>query len=117
MAMSIGGTTLPSSIENHGVGYRFYPPEVLHDDGEGNPVSEPYSHLEWTFDIMEPADYDWITITLLGGAPSAKYSSASLYNDNRVLTSYTGLTVRRPKHDGIANGWYRNVVWNMDYIV
>ena len=116
MPMSIGGTTLPTSIENHGLGYRFQPPEILHDNGEGDPVQEPYAALEWTFDYLEPADYDWITLTLLGGAASVRFSAAQLYNDNRQLTSYTSVTVRRPKHDGIGGGWYRNVVWKMDYI-
>lgn len=116
MAMSIGGVSLPSTIEENGSGYRFSPPELLHDNGLGEPVIAYYASLKWTFSLMTPSDYDWITETLLTGLRSKKFASATLYDDNRDSQSYTSLTVRRPTHDGISNGWYRNVVWEIEYI-
>lgn len=117
MAMTLGAFTVPTTIENHGAGYKFNPPESLHDNGLGEPVDAPYASLTWTFDIMEPEDYDWITDTLLGGASGVKFFSAFLYDNNRTLRAFSGVTARRPTTDGISNGWYRNVVWQMDYIL
>jgi len=114
---SLNSISLPDTLENHGEGYRFFPPEILHDNGEGDPVQAPYWSATWKFDFLEPADYDWITVTLLGGASSAHFTEASLYDDNRDIVPYASVIVRRPTHDGLVNGWYRGVVWQIDQLM
>jgi hypothetical protein len=117
--MSIGGTALLSTIENHtSQSYRFHAAENTADRGDGVAILAPYASLTWTFDYMSISDYDWITQTLLSDSASAKFTTASLYNDNRTVINYTvNVTVRRPTHDGISAGLYRNVVWQIDYIM
>lgn len=116
MAMTFGGTSMPTNIENHGEGYLFKRPDVLFEDGEGNAVVAPYASITWTFDVMEPADYTWWRTTLLAGARSVKYSSAQLYDDTRTLTSYTNAVVYAPTYSKISNNWYHDVVIEIKYI-
>lgn len=110
MALSLGGTNIPTSIELGGGKYRFVR-EQLRINGDGEAVMAGYYTLTWTFDQMSLTDFTWIRSTLLGGAGSVKYSSASLYNDLGVQTSYTNAVAYMPTWDGAKGGYVEGVTW------
>ena len=68
------------NIVNGGGKYSFKR-ERLRENGDAEAVMSNYYTLTWTFEQMSLTDFTWIRSTLLGGAGSVKYSSATLYND------------------------------------
>jgi hypothetical protein len=115
MAMSLGGTTISSTIENGGGKYAFKR-ERLRTNGDGEAVMANYYTLTWTFEQMSLTDFTWIRSTLMSGAGSVKYSSASLYNDLGVLTSYTNAVAYEPVWDTASGGQVFGVTWIIDRI-
>lgn len=115
MAMSLGGTTISSTIENGGGKYAFKR-ERLRTNGDAEAVMANYYTLTWTFEQMALTDFTWIRSTLLSGAGSVKYSSASLYNDLGVLTSYTNAVAYEPTWEAASGGYVTGVTWVIDRI-
>lgn len=114
MAMSIGGTSLPSTIEDRG--RYLYRKEVLRYNGDGEAVTAGYATITWTFEFMDMSDYTWIRDTLLGGAFNYKFSSASLLDDKGATISPTNAVVNRPTYEYAANGSVENVTWIIDKV-
>lgn len=114
MAMSIGGTALPSTID--GRGRYLYNKEVLRYNGDGEAVTAGYAKITWTFEFMSMSDYTWIRDTLLSGAFSAKFSSASLTDDKGGTVSATNAVVYRPTYEFAQNGSVENVTWIIDKV-
>lgn len=113
--MHLGGTTIPSSIENGGGHYKI-DRERLRKNGDGEAVVSGYYTLTWTFDQMPLTDFTWIVSTLLGGAASVKYTSAQLYSKLGVLTTYTNAVAHEPTWDTARGGYVEGVTWVIDRI-
>jgi hypothetical protein len=88
MALSLGGTAISTNIVNGGGKYAFKR-ERLRTNGDAEAVMSNYYTLTWTFEQMPLTDFTWIRSTLMSGAGSVKYSSATLYNDLGVLKPAT----------------------------
>jgi hypothetical protein len=113
--MHLGGTTIPTSIEQSGGHYRI-DRERLRQNGEGEAVVSGYYTLTWTFPQMSLSDFTWIASTLLGGAASVKYTSAQLYNKLGTLTTYTNAVAHEPTWETARGGYLENVTWVIDRI-
>lgn len=113
--MHLGGTTIPTSIEQSGGKYNMVRPQ-LRKNGDGEAVTANYSTLTWTFQQMSLSDFTWICSTLLGGAASVLYTSAQLYNKLGVLTTYTNAVAYEPTYDAAHGGYVENVTWIIDRI-
>jgi len=114
MAMSLGGTSLSSSIEERGR-YRYEKP-ILRYNGDGEAVTAGYAKITWTFPFLVAADYTWIRDTLLGGAFSVTYSSGSLLDDKGAAISITNAVAYRPTYEYAANAVFENVTWTIDRV-
>jgi len=112
--MHLGGTTIPDSIAKSGR-YLMEKP-ILRENGEGEAVTANYSTLTWTFPMMARTDFAWICTTLMSGAYSVKYTSASLTNDLGTDTSYTNAVANRPTFGFASGGWYHDVTWTIERI-
>lgn len=113
--MHLGGTSIPSSIENGGGRYTF-DRERFGENGDGEAIVANFYTLTWTFEQMALADFTWICSTLLGGAASVKYSSAQLYNKLGVLTSYTNAVAYEPTWDSASGAQVFGVTWTIKRI-
>jgi len=108
---SIGGTTIPSNLANGGE-YMYARPTIK--NGAGEQVETGYGTVTWRFRVMTKTDYEWITNTLLGGARSKTFASASLFDDNYTLTSFNSAVVHRPKARTYRGGHVIDVEWVID---
>lgn len=113
--MHLGGTTIPTSIELGGGQYKFGR-ERLRVNGDGEAVVAGYYTLTWTFSQMSLSDFTWIRSTLLGSAASVKYTSAQLYNELGVLTTYTNAVAYEPTWDAAKGGYVEGVTWEIKRI-
>lgn len=114
MAMSLGGTSIPTSINDRG--RYLYKKEVLRTNGDAEAVTAGYATVTWTFEWMTMSDYTWIRDTLLGGAQSYKFSSASLVDDKGATISPTNAVAYRPTYEFASNGNVENVTWEIKRI-
>ena len=112
--MHLGGTTIPDSIGKSG--RYLISKEVLRYNGSGEAVTAKYLTLTWTFPMMTIVDFTWIATTLLGGAYSVAYTSASLTNDLGVATTYTSAVAYRPTYGAATGGWLTDVTWEIKRI-
>lgn len=113
----INSVTIPDSIALAGI-YLPKPPQEIRKAANGVAIAEPYSSVEWTWEVMLLTDYAWWTTTLLSGAISAEYSTAQLYNYLGVLTSYTHIIVNRPTHGGfIHSALVQNVTVKLEQLI
>lgn len=101
MAQQINSITLPSTIDRGS--FLPIPPEEIKTRADGIPIVQPYSAVDWKWDTMLLTDFVWWCTTLLGGAPGAEFTTAELYNDLGVLTTYTHIIVKRPRHGGFVH--------------
>lgn len=106
--MEIDGQTIPTSMTDRG-GYKWQQAETLGINGLGLPVQADGSSLSWLFDVLNDAEWEWWTQTLLAGEDSAEFTSAILYNDNGALTTFNHCIVYRPVHENIWLGDHINV--------
>lgn len=110
--MTIGGVTIPTSLERGF--YLFNPPEILRSNGIGEAVAAGYASVTWTWATMELGDstkgFTWWYTTLLTGLPSKTFTSASLYNNLQASTNYTNAVVYRPTYEKINGSLYYNVI-------
>ena len=116
MAQQINSITLPSTIDRGS--FLPIPRKEIRKAANGLAIVEPYSTVEWSWDYMLLTDFVWWTTTLLSGAYSAEYTTAQLYNDEGVLTSYTHIIVNRPTHGGfIHSGAVQNVTVKLEQLI
>lgn len=90
--------------------YVWMPPETLGYTGNGAPIRLTGSTLEWTYDRLNDAEWEWWTQTLLGGESYAEFTQAQLYDDDRALTTFTHCIVYRPVREKFVQGYHTNVV-------
>lgn len=109
MAMVIGGNSMPASIENYSAGYRFNPFPKLREDGQGNQIAIGYPEIIWTFEELTSSEFAWWATTVCAGLPSKLFTSAQLYNQLDVLTTYTNCIVYCPTYEGREFGRYLGV--------
>jgi hypothetical protein len=108
MATKINNINIPATIANRGQ-YRYDPPAILAENGEGAAVAGPYAEITWKFPHMTLADYTWWRTTLLAGAASLTCASnTTLVNDLQTEFNCTCI-VHRPTYERIQNGLYINV--------
>lgn len=113
--MHLGGTTIPTSIEQSGGKYSIVRPQ-LRKNGDGEAVTANHSTLTWTFAQMSLSDFTWICSTLLGSAASVAYTSAQLYDKLGVLTTYTNAVAYEPTYETASGGLVEGVTWIIDRI-
>lgn len=116
MTVSINGNQIPLPMRERGwpVMNRF-PTRV--DNGLGATQTAGLPSLTWRFNKITLADWQWWTVTILNGQPSVTVP-AVLWNDQRVETSYSSVVVRYPNPpDKFSNGYYHNVVIEIDTMV
>lgn len=78
MTVTIGAVSLTNtSMANRG-NYDLQPPEVLGDDGNGDPILAPFWELTWRWEWMTVAEYNTWASTILGGARSAIVTGITL---------------------------------------
>ena len=109
-ANTVGGAVVLTDLENRGKGYKFIRPEIVRRNGLGLAVTSGYASIEWSHDWLPKAEYLWWRTTLLSGAASKSFTSASLYDDTQTLTSYSYCVVEAPTYDSISYGVYYNVM-------
>lgn len=112
--MQINNTAIPDPMDARGA-YAFSQPAIGRN-GRGAAVVAPYSVLTWTFDYLTPAEYAWWATTLLGGAASAEYTQAKLFNALGALTTYTHCVVMRPSYARYQDGLMHEVTVTIDWI-
>ena len=113
----INSVTIPDSIALKGI-YLPKPPQEIRRAADGVAITEPYSSVEWTWELMDLTDYAWWTTTLLSGAAAAEYTTAQLYNYLGVLTTYTHIIVNRPQHGGfIHSALLQNVTIKLEQLI
>lgn len=110
----LGGTTIPTSIDNHG--RYLYQKEVLRTNGDGEAVVSNYATITWTFELMAMSDYEWIITTLMSGAYSLKVGSASLYDDKGDAITPSNVVVQRPTYEYASGGYVYNVTWLLERV-
>ncbi len=113
----INSVTIPAAIADVGI-YLPRPPQEIRRAANGVAIAEPYSSVEWTWELMTIANYTWWVTTLLGGAISAEYSTAQLHNYLGVLTTYAHIIVNRPSHGGfIHSTLLQNVTIKLEQLI
>ena len=106
--MHIGGTTIPTSMDNRGT-YLFDPPKTIRTNGAGLAVASGYSTLSWNWARLNQTEWNWWCTTVLTGEASKRFTSAELYNHMNVLKTFTNCVVMRPTREKVKNGKYINV--------
>jgi len=112
----INSVTIPVAIADAGI-YLPKPPQEIRRAANGVAIAEPYSSIEWTWELMTLANYTWWVTTLLSGAAAAEFTTAQLYNHLAVLTTYTHIIVNRPSHGGfIHSALVQNVTIKLEQL-
>lgn len=112
--MHLGGTTIPTTIDNHG--RYLFSKEVLGENGNGEAVVSNYASVLWTFPYMDMSDFQWICTTLMAGAYSVSYGSAQLRDDLGALNNYTSAVAYRPRYAYASSGGVFEVTWEIKRI-
>lgn len=110
----LGGTTIPSTIDN--TGRYLFTRADLGSNGNDEAIESIYATVTWTFPFMDMSDYDWIVTTLLGGAASLKVSSAQLKNDLGNLQTFTNAVIKKPRYAYASGGEAVDVTWEITKI-
>lgn len=112
--MQLGGTTIPSTIDNHG--RYLYKKEILGYNGEAEAIESLYANILWTFPSMDMADYEWLCVTLLENDPSKTFTSGSLKDDMGNAITITNAVAYKPTYEFASGGEVNSVVWEIKRI-
>lgn len=115
MTASINGVTIPLGIRDLG-SYVYTPYSDSVENGLGETITSGLPSVTWTFGSMEPANFAWLTTTLLGGALFLR-SAAVLPTDLDVELAWSSVVTRRPTYSRRMNGRYLDVVVRIDTMV
>lgn len=99
MTVSIGGINLPTSLASRGE-YLYKIPEVLGDDGNGDPILAPFTELTWRWEWMTVAEYNVWAQTILAGARSARITGITLPKTDLTDGVFTRGRVWQPESAG-----------------
>ena len=114
MAMSIGGNAMSYEVEN--TAYQFVKFPATEKNGLGEAVSGGYGEATFNYAYLSLEGMQYWATTICEGLPSKTHTSASLYNDLSVLTSYTNLVVFYPTYEAIEGVYYRGVVVKIEQV-
>jgi len=114
MAMSIGGFTMSYEVEN--TTYQFVRFPSTERNGLGEAVSGGYAEVTINYPYLSLEGMQYWATTICTGLPSKTHTSASLYNDLSVLTSYSNCVVFYPTYEAIEGVYYRGVVVKIEQI-
>ena len=109
MTMSIGGNSMPASIDGYSEGYVFNPFPKTVTDGNGFPVSIGYPEITWTFERLTSTEYAWWATTICDGEAYQEFTVASLRDNLDVQKSFTHCVVFYPTFEKREYGAYFNV--------
>jgi len=91
-------------------GYQFHPQEQR-SNGAGGVVLVGQQRAVWTIRNMNQTEWDWLTVTLMGGSRSLAVTAAELWDDSFDEVSFTSGTLLFPvARGGKKAGYYRDVV-------
>lgn len=110
--MKIGGTAILAPMDEEG-SYYFDPGQVIARNGAGAAIVAPYASILWRFDFLTLAKLQWWTTTLLAGAAYKEYTSAELFNNAGVLTTFTHCVVLRPTYSRFQDG----LAWDVSVVI
>lgn len=114
MAMSIGGNAMDAELENCTYVYTRFP--ATERNGLGEAVSGGYAEITINYAYLSLGAFLYWASTICAGLPSKTHTSASLYNDWSVLTSYNNLIVFYPTYEAIEGPYYRGVVVKIEQV-
>lgn len=114
MAMSIGGNAMNYELEN--AAYQFVRFPFAERNGLGEVVSGGYAEVTINYQYLSLEGMQYWATTICDGLPSKTHTSASLYNDLSVLTSYTNCVVIYPTYEAIEGVYYRGVTVKIEQI-
>lgn len=114
MAMSIGGNAMSYEVEN--TAYQFTKFPVTERNGLGEAVSGGYGVATFNYAYLSLEGMQYWATTICAGLASKTHTSATLYNDLSVLTSYSRCVVFYPTYEAIEGVEYRNVVVKIEQI-
>lgn len=114
MTLSIGGTTIPTTLRDSGE--YFYDPGRRVINGQGLTVTVGLASVRWRWKFLTQGDYLWWCNTLLSGNRSVAFNSASLWNDLYVETAFTNCIVRRPTFQTYRNTFVYDVELMIDHL-
>lgn len=115
MTLSIGGVTIPTSMRDSGE-YFFDPGSTIRN-GQGLTITKGLAVVTWRWTFLTQANYLWWCNTLLTGARSKAFGSATLWNDLYVEQAFTGCIVRRPTFRTYRNAFVHDVELVIDHLV
>lgn len=114
MAMSIGGNAMSYEVEN--TTYQFVRFPSTERNGLGEAVSGGYADVTINYPYLSLEGMQYWATTICAGLPSKTHSSATLYNDLSVLTSYSNCVVFYPTYEAIEGVYYRGVTVKIEQI-
>ncbi len=113
-SMSIGGNAMTDELEN--ASYQFVRFPYTERNGLGEVVSGGYAEATINYQYLSLEGMQYWATTICTGLPSKTHTSASLYNDLSVLTSYTNCVVIYPTYEAIEGVYYRGVTVKIEQI-
>lgn len=108
MTQTIDGTAIPDSMAYRGT-YVFTPAPIISINGAGHPVTAGPAMAIWTWQYMTQVEWDWWSLTRLGGGHSYLEAALRLYNQHNVEANFSDGIVERPTYERVRNGLYLNV--------
>lgn len=114
MTISIGGIAIPSTMAASGD--YFFDPGQTQQNGQGLTITVGFASVTWKWKTLTQSDYLWWCNTLLTGARSKAFASASLWNDLYVEQAFTQAIVRRPTFRTYKNAFVHDVELIIDHL-
>lgn len=112
--MQLGGTSFPTTIDNHG--RYLFKRAVLRYNGNAEAVEAIFASVLWTFPYMDMADFEWLHDTLMEGDASKVFTSGSLKDDRGNLITITNAVAYRPTYEFASGGEANGVVFEIKRI-
>jgi hypothetical protein len=113
-SMSIGGNAMTDEVEN--TAYQFVKFPYTERNGLGEAVSGGYGEATFNYQYLSLEGMQYWATTICAGLPSKTHTSASLFSDMSVLTSYTNCVVFYPTYEAIEGPYYRGVTVKIEQI-
>ena len=120
MTIKIANVTMPTSMNNRALRYRFTPNTIIGRNGKGEAiVSNNGASVEWTWASLNGTEFDWLITTLLGDAASREDSTASgtvVYNHKRAEQTFNHCMILRPEYKMLRGTEYVEVTLLLDQL-
>ena len=120
MAIKLANVTMPTSMNNRALRYKFTPNEILARNGKGSAItSSNGASVEWTWASLNGAEYDWLVTTLLGDAASREDATTNgtvVYNHKRAEQTFSHCLILRPEYKLLRGTQYVEVTLLIDQL-